>query len=127
MGTKISIEELYKRDKGICGICGRYVTRSQLAKGLANRDHIVPSSLGGTNHRSNLQLAHYWCNIRRGNDLPRGGQPPYDEIRQTAFDAQQGLCVHCNEMLTMDKETEAMIKGRKMAHKICIRRDRGML
>lgn len=127
MGTKISIEELYERDRGMCGICGNRVTRRQLLRGLANRDHIVPASLGGTNNRGNLRLAHVWCNIRRGNDLPNNGQPPYDEVRKTVFDKQNGLCCFCTEPLSFDKETEAMIKGAKMAHKLCIRRDRGML
>lgn len=127
MGTKISVEELYERDKGMCGICGNRVTRKQLLRGLANRDHIVPASLGGTNHQSNLRLAHASCNVRRGNELPRGGQPPYDEIRKNAFDRQDGKCIFCHDPLAFDKETEALIKGAKMAHKLCIRRDRGML
>jgi 5-methylcytosine-specific restriction endonuclease McrA len=127
MGTKISVEELYERDKGMCGICGKRVTRRQLLRGLANRDHIVPASLGGTNHRTNLRLSHSSCNVRRGNDLPRGGQPPHDEVRLAVFESQKGLCVFCNEGLAFDKETEALIKNAEMAHKLCIRRDRGML
>ena len=126
MGTKVSVEKLYERDKGICGICGRYVTRKQLAKGLANRDHIVPSSLGGTNHRSNLRLAHYWCNIRRGNGLPNNGQPSHDECMETAFVHQDGKCFLCKQELDCDRETESFIRHVHLAHRTCIRKDRGM-
>jgi 5-methylcytosine-specific restriction endonuclease McrA len=125
MGTKISIEELYERDNGMCGICGKRVTRRQLLAGLANRDHIVPASLGGTNHRTNLRLAHYACNIRRGNDLPNNGQPSYEEKRQTAYDKQNGLCGLCgNEFDELVWEEIAFERGALLCHRICIQRKR---
>ncbi|ASR77592.1 hypothetical protein SEA_PARADIDDLES_122 [Streptomyces phage Paradiddles] len=102
------------------------MTRKQLIKGLANRDHIVPASLGGTNHRSNLRLAHYWCNIRRGNDLPNNGQPSHDEKMLTAFENQEGLCPLCDEALALDRKAEGFIRQKDLAHRVCIRRDRGM-
>lgn len=39
-------------------------------------DHIVPSSQGGTDDRSNLRLAHNLCNQRRSTK-------PIDEVRKT--------------------------------------------
>lgn len=126
MGTKISVEELYERDKGMCGICGKRVTRRQLLVGLANRDHIVPVSEGGTNHRSNLRLAHYGCNIRRGNDQDNGenGRLVVDNKRKEIFAKQNGTCWHCSNQISNDKATVAMIRGTHLAHRECIRLNR---
>jgi hypothetical protein len=125
MGTKISIEELYVRDKGMCGICGKRVTHKQFLKGMANRDHIIPASLGGTNHRTNLRLAHYSCNIRRGNDLPRGGQPTMEERVNIKFEEQNGLCGLCGNTLDiLNRETVAFEKNDLLSHRLCIRRKR---
>lgn len=121
MGTKISVEELYERDKGMCGICGKRVTRRQLLAGLANRDHIVPASLGGTSHRTNLRLAHHACNIRRGNDLPNNGQPSHDEKMLAAFDKQKGICGLCPKPLSLDRDTEGFVKQVTLCHRACIR------
>jgi 5-methylcytosine-specific restriction endonuclease McrA len=30
-------------------------------------DHVIPISLGGRDVRSNVAVAHRWCNSRRGN------------------------------------------------------------
>lgn len=125
MGTKISVEELYIRDKGICGICGKRVTRKQFLNGKANRDHIVPASLGGTNHRSNLRLAHYSCNIRRGNDLPNNGQASKEERFQEKLIEQHGLCGLCgNNMNEVTRQTVAFETESLLCHRICIRRKR---
>ena len=55
------LERIWERDKGICQICHRSVSK-------ANRslDHIVPVSLKGDHSVGNLQLAHRVCNSRRG-------------------------------------------------------------
>lgn len=57
-----SIEFLYWRDKGICGICGQPVARKN-----ASRDHIIPRSQGGPHDAFNMRLAHKKCNMRRGD------------------------------------------------------------
>ncbi|QJD50867.1 HNH endonuclease [Streptomyces phage Bmoc] len=126
MGTKISIQELYERDKGICGLCGKRVTRKQLLAGLANRDHIVPASKGGTNRADNLRLTHYGCNIRRGNGEDNGekGRLVIENKRREIFEKQDGLCYHCTNPISDDKETVALIRGSYLAHRECIRRDR---
>jgi len=56
--------ELYKRDKGICGICNNYVEYDNV-----HIDHIVPLSKGGEHSMSNLQLSHSWCNLKKGNKI----------------------------------------------------------
>jgi len=39
------------------------------AKYRATWDHIIPRSKGGIDDLSNLQLAHAYCNKRKGNSL----------------------------------------------------------
>ncbi len=58
----ISIDVLFDRDNGICGICGKAVKRS----GERSIDHIIPLSMGGHHIWSNVQLAHLKCNMGRG-------------------------------------------------------------
>lgn len=52
---------IYKRDKGVCGICRQPVGNVRFAI-----DHIVPRVNGGTNTLSNLRLTHVSCNAARG-------------------------------------------------------------
>ena len=65
-GEKFSHLEIYERDGWICQICGKKVDKklkypNQLSASL---DHIVPLSKGGSHSRSNVQLAHWICNVR---------------------------------------------------------------
>lgn len=63
--NKISMNELYRRDKGICYLCENPVARSE-----ASREHYNPKYHGGRNgpNFSNLRLAHRQCNILKGNE-----------------------------------------------------------
>lgn len=53
---------MYERDKGICQICNKIVSRKRFTI-----DHIIPKSVGGLKELKNLQLAHKSCNILKGN------------------------------------------------------------
>lgn len=57
---------LIKRDRGRCGICRKRVAalRGPMRPSI---DHIVPLSKGGGHELANVQLAHYQCNLRKGN------------------------------------------------------------
>lgn len=46
-----------------CGLCGMPLDDID----EATIDHIVPSSKGGSNARTNRQLAHAYCNLLKGN------------------------------------------------------------
>ena len=64
MHSVITFESLYKRDCGVCQICGLPV---HPVKGVDNSwdgtiDHIVPLSVGGEHSMANCQLAHRICN-----------------------------------------------------------------
>jgi 5-methylcytosine-specific restriction endonuclease McrA len=55
-------EEIYQRDRGICGLCHKKV-----AKADRSIDHILPISLGGADAPHNVQLAHLRCNLSKHN------------------------------------------------------------
>lgn len=63
-GCQVLLTYLVKRDHGRCGICHKPV---RAHKGLMRPsiDHIVPLSVGGTHELTNVQLAHYRCNLRK--------------------------------------------------------------
>lgn len=60
--------EIFERDGWVCQLCNEPVDPTlkwpdPLSKSL---DHIVPLSVGGHHLRSNCQLAHVTCNVRKG-------------------------------------------------------------
>ena len=55
--------ELKVKDNSICGICKNFVEMAQ-----SSIDHITPISAGGLHLWDNVQLAHYSCNMKRGNE-----------------------------------------------------------
>lgn len=70
----INARSLYKRDKGVCWICGGqcdlndYITKNGYfvaGDWYPSVDHIVPVCDGGTDEWTNVKLAHRICNSRR--------------------------------------------------------------
>ena len=70
--------DLYKRDKGICYICGAKCDYNDVVNKngvlifgnmYPSRDHIIPKSKGGINSWDNLRLAHRICNSRKGASI----------------------------------------------------------
>lgn len=66
----VLIRELYKRDEGICKLCGRPVHEcvDSTDDWSATIDHIRPVSKGGEHSYANTQLAHRLCNSMKCND-----------------------------------------------------------
>ena len=62
--------ELYRRDKGICQICGLPVHPVKLSHNSwdGTIDHIIPLSCGGKHSMSNCQLAHRICNSLKSTE-----------------------------------------------------------
>lgn len=68
----IDLKELFKRDKGICQICGGlcdyndcYTKESGAfvaGNNYPSKDHIIPLSMGGKHSWENIRLAHRRCN-----------------------------------------------------------------
>lgn len=57
----ITLEEVYKRAKGICALCNKWVMPKH-----ASIDHKKPLSKGGTHTWDNVQLMHVRCNKVKG-------------------------------------------------------------
>ena len=66
--------KLWKRQKGICAICGLTMRPPWLPNAqpthprAATLDHIIPASRGGPTDRRNLRLTCYECNYGRGTE-----------------------------------------------------------
>lgn len=71
MDTIIVRGHLFIEQRGLCYICGgRMLRERELGPRLmASIDHVIPKARGGTNHRSNLRLAHRMCNSWKGARL----------------------------------------------------------
>ena len=64
---------ILERDAWTCQICLRPinpdVTRGTRANDLPSIDHIVPLVHSGSNDSTNLQAAHWGCNLRKARSL----------------------------------------------------------
>lgn len=75
----ISLKTLYKRDKGICYICGgkcdfndNYEVNGYFTAGpnYPSIDHVIPLVRGGKHAWDNVKLAHRHCNCMKSDILP---------------------------------------------------------
>lgn len=75
----ISLEGLYKRDHGVCYICGMqtrlddYIVRDGTyicGDWYPSIDHVIPLSRGGTHSWMNVRLAHRRCNYEKADRYP---------------------------------------------------------
>ena len=69
---------LFKRDNGVCRLCGGICDwyDYKISNGLKvvgahypSVDHIIPLTKGGTHTWDNVQLAHYYCNVRKRDKI----------------------------------------------------------
>lgn len=70
----ITLEELYKRDSGICYICGKKCDWNDRTGNICGNkypsvDHVIPLSKGGLHEWSNVKLAHRICNSRKSDNI----------------------------------------------------------
>lgn len=80
---QINALSLYRRDRGVCWICGGQcdLEADPNSDWYPSVDHIVVVSQGGKDEWSNVRLAHRRCNSRRGTIpahliVPRGTHTP---------------------------------------------------
>jgi 5-methylcytosine-specific restriction endonuclease McrA len=72
-GQQVLLSYLIERDKGRCQIPECQFRSRKVARlgtkgpGKPSIDHVVPLSRGGTHELSNVQLAHYRCNLEKHN------------------------------------------------------------
>lgn len=69
-----SLREIAERDGFACGLCGDPL---DMAVDYPDRecpsiDHVLPLSVGGTDTRENVQLAHLSCNVAKGARVDGG-------------------------------------------------------
>lgn len=64
---EVTLEYLFQRDKGACGICKRKVSREYAYPHTLSPsvDHVIPLSRGGLHVKENTQLSHLGCNSRK--------------------------------------------------------------
>ncbi|MFI0162596.1 HNH endonuclease [Streptomyces albidoflavus] len=77
LGLKATVERIdplaiYRRDGWICQICHSLVDPSRAWPDMwcATIDHHVPLSAGGEHTLDNVRLAHWICNLRKGDYFP---------------------------------------------------------
>lgn len=75
----ITVKVLYKRDKGICYICGGkcdFKDHTQInghftaGPNYPSIDHVIPIARGGMHTWDNVKLAHHYCNSTKSDILP---------------------------------------------------------
>ena len=75
----ISLKKLYKRDRGICWICGGKCDYKDYTKdenghfivgaNYPSIDHVYPLSRGGNHEWNNVRLAHHYCNTLKNDKV----------------------------------------------------------
>lgn len=72
----ITLEALYRRDSGVCYLCGglcdwddRDKEKNTVGASYPSIDHIIPIARGGLHAWNNVRLAHFKCNQEKGADV----------------------------------------------------------
>ena len=68
--TDITLEKLFRRDGGVCYLCGKNCDWTDTVDGNAGNnypsiDHVKPVAKGGTHTWDNVRLAHRGCNTAK--------------------------------------------------------------
>ena len=107
----ISLETLYKRDKGICYICGgkcdfgdHTQTNGYFTAGpnYPSIDHIIPIARGGMHAWDNVKLAHHHCNSMKSDILP--SELGLDIDIDDAYALAREISPHSKEVKQLTKE-----------------------
>jgi 5-methylcytosine-specific restriction endonuclease McrA len=61
---KVNRDDIIKRDKSTCQICGKLLSKKEITL-----DHIIPLSRGGEHSKSNLQVACNSCNCKKSSKI----------------------------------------------------------
>ena len=74
----ITLHKLFKRDGGICQICGGACewndkrmtpTGTVVGNNYPSIDHVIPLARGGVHSWDNVQLAHWYCNTIKSDKI----------------------------------------------------------
>ena len=91
----ITLKRLYKRDSGICHLCGglcdwndkRIDKRGIMICGdtYPTKDHVVPLAKGGLHSWENVKLAHWRCNLEKSDGLFPNLRPDGEMVKTHAI------------------------------------------
>lgn len=72
----ITLEALYRRDSGVCYLCGglcdwadKDKEKNTVGAKYPSIDHIIPIARGGLHSWGNVRLAHFKCNVMKSDSL----------------------------------------------------------
>ena len=74
----ITLEAVYRKDSGVCYLCGKKCDWNDKTWGngrygalYPSIDHVIPLSKGGEHSWKNVRLAHFICNSNKSDTLPK--------------------------------------------------------
>lgn len=102
-----SLRRIADQTDGRCHLCHEpadlacYGPTGTCGDDTVNVDHLEPQSFGGDDYRSNLRIAHAWCNSFRGTRNPEGVRmelvgsedEPLSRTENVVVAGLGGLCV----------------------------------
>lgn len=108
----ITLKRLYKRDSGICYLCGglcdwndtRIGKKGTVCCGFKypSIDHVIPLAKGGLHSWENVKLAHLGCNLEKSDGLFPNLRPDGERIKTYAIPPKRteqytkdGLLIAC--------------------------------
>ncbi len=65
----------------MCALCDLPIVSYAGFTWQGTLDHIVPLAKGGPHHEGNIQLAHFMCNVIKGDERPRWQKRMWSRIR----------------------------------------------
>lgn len=120
----ITLEALYRRDSGVCYLCGgrcdwndRDKEKNTVGASYPSIDHIIPIARGGLHAWNNVRLAHFKCNQEKGADVIEHAEElipanAYEFKREIKFGKKQ------TEQYTLDGRLLALYESTAEAEKI---------
>lgn len=125
--TDISLKRLFKRDNGICWICGKqsilddwqYSKTGKRYPGdnRAEIDHVIPVSRGGLHSWNNVRIAHHKCNHDKSDSIypyvPLEMEFAYKEKRTRAKSKKTAQYTLDGELVKIWESTAAIEREHK--------------
>lgn len=106
----ITLEALYRRDSGVCYLCGGICdwsdkdTEKNICGGsYPSIDHVIPISRGGFHAWDNVRLAHLSCNIAKSDELLENAE---GLIPENAYEFKRDISPRKREVRQYSKDGE---------------------
>lgn len=106
----ITLEALYRRDSGVCYLCGgkcdwndRDKEKNTCGANYPTIDHIIPVARGGLHAWNNVRLAHFICNALKSDEVMEGTE---DLIPANAYEFKRYVREPRKEVTQYTKDGE---------------------